>query len=215
MIVNVTGKLVALGPLHRELVPVIHRWLNDLELQLRQGGHVPMVLEQVTAWYESKAQNDQEVFFVVYEVQDARPIGVSGLRMINYRNRTALFVIWIGEPDARGRGYGTEATRLTLDYAFTVLRLQNVMLSVYAFNVPAVRAYEKAGFREFGRRRQSYCVGGRVWDEIYMDSLATEFVSPVLENMVIPRNSRGGGGQTHDSSGPAGSTPSGAAVLRK
>ncbi len=33
-----------------------------------------------------------------------------------------------------GRGYGTETTRLMLDYAFTALGLHNVMLTVFVFN---------------------------------------------------------------------------------
>jgi RimJ/RimL family protein N-acetyltransferase len=92
----------------------------------------------------------------------------------------------IGEMDRRGKGLGTEATLLTLDYAFTVLGLHSVMLTVYEFNLAGRRAYEKAGIREFGRRRQSHWMGDRFWDEIFMDCLATEFTSPVLGGIFVP-----------------------------
>ena len=52
-----------------------------------------------------------------------------------------------------GRDFGTEATKLLLDYAFTVLGVHNVWLDTPAYNAGAIRAYEKAGFREIGRRR--------------------------------------------------------------
>ena len=89
-----------------------------------------------------------------------------------------------------GRGYGTEATRLMLDYAFTVLGLYNVMLRVYAYNPAALSAYEKAGFREFGRRRQCRVFAGQRWDEIFMDCLASEFSSPVLARVLAAEGPR-------------------------
>ena len=92
----------------------------------------------------------------------------------------------IGEGAYRGRGYGTETTRLMLDYAFTALGLHNVFLTVNAYNYAGIRAYEKAGFREFGRRRQCKMRGGRRWDVVYMDCLATEFSSPVLTAIFEP-----------------------------
>ena len=62
-----------------------------------------------------------------------------------------MFGILVGQ--RRGRGLGTEATRLTLDWAFHVLGLHNVMLEVLPANAPAIRAYEAAGFRRIGVRR--------------------------------------------------------------
>jgi len=49
-------------------------------------------------------------------------------------NRRTTVGIMIGEPEARGRGYGTEAMRLLVDYAFTAVGLHSVMLWVYEFN---------------------------------------------------------------------------------
>ncbi len=70
-----------------------------------------------------------------------------------------------------------------LDYAFTALGLHSVMLVVFEWNEAGIRAYEKAGFHEFGRRRQCRWMGGRFWDEVQMDCLATEFESPVLRGV--------------------------------
>ncbi len=102
------------------------------------------------------------------------------LAEIDFRNRSAAFGILIGDPDARGKGYGTETTRLILDYAFTAVGLHNVMLTVFEFNKAGIRAYEKAGYRELGRRRECRMMGGKLWDEIYMQCLSTDFESPVL-----------------------------------
>lgn len=66
-----------------------------------------------------------------------------------------------------------------LDYAFTAVGLHDVMLRVFEFDKAGLRAYERAGFREMGRRRESYFMGGRMWDDIYMDCISTEFEGPV------------------------------------
>jgi diamine N-acetyltransferase len=117
--------------------------------------------------------------FTIYERETLRPIGNTALHGLDHRNRSASFGIIIGEPEFRGRGLGTETTRLMLDYAFTALGLHNVMLTVFEFNPAGLRAYEKAGFRPIGRRRECRVMGGKVYDEIYMDCLAPEFERPV------------------------------------
>ncbi|CAN5236069.1 hypothetical protein BH24ACT16_BH24ACT16_07810 [soil metagenome] len=107
-------------------------------------------------------------------------MGTAGLHQIDHHNRSAAFGIVVGEPEYRGQGLGTETVRLVLDYAFCALGLHNVMLSVYEFNQAGWRAYEKAGFQELGRRRECRFMGGKMWDEIFMDRLSTGFESPVL-----------------------------------
>ena len=49
------------------------------------------------------------------------------------------------------------------------------MLRVHEYNPGGRRAYEKAGYREFGRRREAQLLGGKRWDTIYMDCLARVF----------------------------------------
>lgn len=186
-IVNIVGDLVALGPLRRDLLPLYHRWINDFQT-LRTLGVPPRptTLEQEQQWFERQATAEGEHPFTIYERATWRPVGNTGLHAVDYRNRTAGFGIMIGEPDARGRGYGTETARLMLDFAFTALGLNNVMLTVHEYNLAGQRAYQKAGFREFGRRRECQMMGGKLWDVISMECLAREFASPVLGRVFAP-----------------------------
>jgi diamine N-acetyltransferase len=177
-IVSILGEKVALGPLHRDLLPHEYGWTNDLAT-LRMQGSVPepWPVERIIRRYESGATAADLILFAIYERATMRPIGVTNLKEIDRRHGTAEFVIFIGAADARGKGYGTETARLMLAYAFTALGLRNIMLTVYAYNPAARRAYEKAGFRECARRRESVWMGGRLWDTIYMECLASEFAS--------------------------------------
>ncbi|MGI8854416.1 MAG: GNAT family N-acetyltransferase [Thermomicrobiales bacterium] len=190
-VVNIVGDRVALGPIRRDLLPLYQRWLNDFgTVRTLFIPPRPMTMEEETAWYERAATPDASaVHFTIYETASWRPIGNTQWRDIDYRNRTAEMAIFIGAAADRGKGYGTEATRLMLDYAFTALGLHSVMLTSYAFNLAGQRAYEKAGFREFGVRHECHLMGGRLWDEIYMECLASEFESPVLARLFAPEES--------------------------
>ena len=190
-LVNIVGDLVALGPLRRDLLPVYQRWINDFATTRTLGiPSGPMTWEAEEAWFNRASTSDRDVPFTIYERASWRPIGNTALHGVDYRNRIAEFGILIGEADARGKGYGTETLRLMLDYAFTALGLNNVMLRVFEYNLAAQRAYQKAGMREFGRRRQAQMMGGKLWDVIYMDCVASELTSPVLGRVFVPDQPR-------------------------
>jgi diamine N-acetyltransferase len=187
---TIVGERVTLGPLRRDLLPTYQRWYNDFIMRRTFGGWTLWTAERQARWYAGRAVSDgSEAMFTIYarEVSGAsRPIGTTLLADIDHRDRTAEYAILIGEGASRGHGYGTETTRLMLDYAFTALGLHSVWLSVFAFNLAGIRAYEKAGFREVARRRQAYLIAAQMWDLVYMDCLAREFPYPVLYRVFAP-----------------------------
>jgi len=176
-VLNIVGKLVALGPFVRDDLALYHRWINDFDVtRYYLDTPRPQTLEERAAWYERMSAGDlQNIDFLIYELATMRPIGRVGLDDISYQHRRASFGILIGEKDCWGKGYGTEATRLMLDYGFRLLGLHNIMLSVSSANAAAIRAYTRAGFQVIGARRECRHEGDSVLDNIFMDCLATEF----------------------------------------
>jgi RimJ/RimL family protein N-acetyltransferase len=184
-VLNIVGERVALGPLRRELLADYTRWRNDFTmLRTLSLDPVPTPFEELAAWYERAVAETSKVRFTVYERAPWRPIGLANLNDLDRHNGTAEYGIVIGEADARGRG--TEATILMLDYAFTALGLHSVLLRTYAYNYGGLRAYAKAGFREFGRRHECRVFAGQRWDEVHMECLASEFTSPILGGIFAP-----------------------------
>ena len=171
----VEGERVALGPLRMDLVPTYQRWDNDLEALNANGRVIPFTLEAQRERITGLSGRQDCCDFTVYHRADRAPIGVSSLFRIDHRTGTADFGLFLGE--RRGQGLGTEATRLTVDWGFTVLGLHNIMLSVAAWNRRAIRAYAKVGFRELGRRRGAAVTMGRRHDEVFMELLAAEFLA--------------------------------------
>jgi RimJ/RimL family protein N-acetyltransferase len=189
-LISTEGNLVALGPLRRDLIPTYQRWHNDVATTRTYVLPLPTTLEQEEALSAELMAASDKALFTIYERTSWQAVGTTYLTDIDHRHRTAEFGVLIGEAIWRGKGYGTETASLMLDYAFTALGLHSVMLTVYAFNLAGRRAYEKAGFREVGRRRQSHWMSGHYWDEIVMDCLATEFTSPVLSRVFVPDTPR-------------------------
>jgi RimJ/RimL family protein N-acetyltransferase len=157
-----------------DLVPTYQRWSNDLRIANGNGWVIPFTLETQRERIAGRFGKADIADFTVYDRSDQTPIGFSSLFHIDHRNGSAEFGIFLGE--RRGQGLGTEATRLTLDWGFTVLGLHNIMLGVAAWNEQAIRVYTKVGFREIGRRRGAGVTMGQRHDGVYMDMLASEFL---------------------------------------
>ena len=94
---------------------------------------------------------------------------------ISEANSSAELSVIVGDPDDRHQGYGAEAMRMLLDYAFEELGMNRVGLSVFEFNEDAISTYEKLGFREEGRLRGALKRDGAFYDAILMSILEPEW----------------------------------------
>jgi RimJ/RimL family protein N-acetyltransferase len=177
-LVNIRGAKVALGPLHRDMLPLLEQWENDLRTADLGGGDPrPVTAATIAAEWEPLLRGERPDWlgFAIYALPDLRLIGHANLRDFGNSHGTAEMGISLGDVRERGQGYGSEAVRLLLDYAFQHLNVWNVWLDTAAYNHGAIRAYEKAGFREIGRRRGARLVGGARHDIVLMDCTRDDF----------------------------------------
>ncbi|MFE0775723.1 GNAT family N-acetyltransferase [Streptomyces sp. NPDC058861] len=175
----------ALGPYRADLVETYWRWEQDPTVMVGYGRQVPVSLESRKEGMGHQLLGSN-IRFTVYDMahDKAVPVGVTTL-LPDDSTRTAEFVIMLSK-EARGRGLGTEATRLTLDYAFHVSALRMVWLKVLAPNTGGIRAYERAGFKHAGRLRQSGYWFKEVCDEVLMDALAEDFSGSSAVKALFP-----------------------------
>lgn len=183
------SKTVGLGPFTSALAESYWKWEQDPRVLVGYGQQTPESLEERTeGLHHQLRRTDNQARFTVYDLSTdtPAPVGTTALQ-IDHHHRVAEFYILLGDQASRGRGIGTEATRLTLDYAFHVTNLECVHLTVLAPNVAGIRAYEKAGFRRIGERRRSgYWLGDRV-NEVLMDAIREDFPGPsVVRNLIDP-----------------------------
>ena len=170
------GERIYLSPVSVEDCEEYTKWMNDHTITDNIG--VSRLLYDVEKEKEFLTTAlKQEYHFAIVNYDDNVLMGNVSLFNLHPINQTADFGIFIGEEKNRGKGYGTEAGRLVLEYGFNTLNLLNIMLRVFDFNKTALACYEKLGFKKIGVRRQAYFIGGRFHDEVYMDILREEFLS--------------------------------------
>ncbi|BAJ29924.1 MULTISPECIES: GNAT family protein [Kitasatospora] len=171
-LVLLDGTRVSLAMPSRDHLEEYHRWENDPGTILGFGTQVAQSWEVRAGGWEAQGRNRNYPQFEVIGTTDHTPLGLTTLQ-IDPAVRTAEFVILLA-PEARGKGLATEATALTLRWAFQYAALRTVWLKVLEPNVAGVAAYQKAGFKPAGRLRQSGFWLGRLCDELLMDATAED-----------------------------------------
>ena len=164
---KIVGERLYLSPMNVEDAETYVKWLSDRRVSDNLGmtssvGTIPGEKEYI----ESRKGNSYDFSIVL---NDDTLIGNISLMNVNLISRKATLGIFIGDEENRSKGYGTEAMKLLVDYVFNILGLHNIDLNVFAFNEQAIRAYEKVGFKEYGRRHESYFLDGKFYDEISME----------------------------------------------
>ena len=97
-------------------------------------------------------------------------IGVIELDDILWPSRVAWLAIGIGDAAHRGQGYGSEALGVMLRFAFHELNLHRIQLTVFSYNLRAIRLYERLGFVREGVLREYLHRDGQRFD-IYLYAL--------------------------------------------
>jgi RimJ/RimL family protein N-acetyltransferase len=178
---TITGEKVVLRPFTEDDLPGMLQVLRDPEaLKLTGAVHdeaEPASLageKRFRDWYASRNDQPDRLDLAVIDRARGGCVGEAVLNEWQPGNHSCSFRIALG-PAGRGRGLGTEATRLIVGYGFEQLGMHRISLEVYAFNPRARRVYEKAGFRAEGVLRESLRYGGQWIDATVMSILASEW----------------------------------------
>lgn len=158
-------RTVRLRPLEREDLRFVHH-LNNNATVMRYWFEEPYeTFAELSALFEAHIHEQNERRFIVDADGDSS--GLVELVEINTVHRSAEFQIIIA-PASQGRGLAVEATRLALDYGFSVLNLHKIYLIVDRENEKAVHVYAKAGFRQEGVLKEEFFMNGQYRDVIRM-----------------------------------------------
>ena len=170
-----TGKRVYLRPLAKEDSVYLRKWSDDAEIRGLIGEVTSMSQADCEKFLEEVCADNSREWFVVVIKKNDRVIGEAGLLRMFPAWRTTDVSVIIGEKEEWGKGYGTEAILLLLDYAFRHLDFHRVAIGVVGFNERALHFWEKVGFRREGIQRDGYYYDDKYYDFVTMSILEDEF----------------------------------------
>jgi RimJ/RimL family protein N-acetyltransferase len=135
---------------------LVHKWHNDMELYEALGGTFHFASKDAESeWLLKKSKfTADQINLAICLKKNSRHIGNIYLRDINWISGTAELHIFIGEKNLRGKGHGTDAINLLLQYAFMELGLRKIYLHVLEDNSVAISTYKKCGFVQEGLLQQ-------------------------------------------------------------
>lgn len=168
---------VAFRKMTEEDAAVYHTWRNDMEVMRTTNPSLDLVTFADTRQFVEQVilGSGTSKSYMILDKPSGRPIGITSLIGLDFKNRSAECILDIGEKEFWGKGYGSESLRLLLDYAFLELNLHRVSLRVFAFNDKAVALYEKIGFKREGVSRQAVFRKGQWHDILHMGILQEEY----------------------------------------
>jgi RimJ/RimL family protein N-acetyltransferase len=169
----IRGELVGLGPVLVEDKERLFEWINDPQTVRFNAPFRPVSPAMHERWFQAIGSDPSRILFAVRILADATLVGTVQLVGIHPVHRSAELIIRIGDERQRGRGYGTEAVQLLVDFAWHDLNLHRVFLHVFADNERAIRVYRNAGFAEEGRLVEAAFIDG-TWRDVLVMAVRSE-----------------------------------------
>ncbi len=178
------GQDIRFGPIDYEKDPEIEsKWTHNAEfMRLYEFEPArPMSAAIVKKQYEKiekRIEENKDIYhFMIRAKADDRLIGKAIIQRIEWTNGNCGIRVGIGSADDRRKGYGTQAIKMLLRFAFAELNLFRVTAYVPEYNEGAIVLVKKFGFTEEVRRRQALERDGRRWDLLVLGLLKDEWLN--------------------------------------
>lgn len=176
---------VRLGPIDHEQDPGIEsKWTHDsefmrlMEIDPARPLSAAVVKKQYEKLEKQVEENKNLFHFMIRARDDDRLIGKAVIQWIEWSNGNAWIKLGIGAAGDRRKGYGTQALRMLLRFAFAELNLYRLTAMVPEYNQPAIALLQKFGFVQEVCRRKALERDGRRWDLYVFGLLSDEWRNP-------------------------------------
>lgn len=165
---KINGEKISLRLMNEDDTDLIVGWRNNLRVRNNFIYQKPFTRDGHEHWVRTMVDTGKVVQFIIEDLRTGQPVGSVYFRDIDKEHKKAEYGIFIGEDSAVGKGLGSEAARMAVEYGFEKLMLHKIFLRVFADNLGAIRSYEKAGFVKEGYFKDDVCIDGEFKDLIFM-----------------------------------------------
>lgn len=151
------------------------KWINDPDLMILMGIRGPKTAMMQKKWFEELNRDSTKIVFAICLKDSNEHIGNVSLYSIDFIHRNAGLSIFIFDKTNHHHGYGTDALKLLLEYAFDYLNLHRIYCKTSSNYHEAIKIYQKLGFYEEGILREHEYNNGKYVDKIIMGLIANDF----------------------------------------
>jgi len=156
-------------------------WIPDARFLLQFSGPrytFPLTREQISKTIKKTEKTPPEHFmFKAVLLPEERVVGHIEFMDVDYDKLSAMLArVLIGDPDARGKGYGKQMVNAAVNYGFNNIGLNEIILGVFDFNHSAISCYEKTGFKAYEFRENSRRYQLEQWNSVMMKITRNDWV---------------------------------------
>lgn len=167
---KITGKKTLLRALGKKDLGKSLIWLKDPSVNMfLSHSFDDYTEEQEVKWFEFIQNSNNDVVFAIEDIDTNHYIGNCALHKIDWKNENCEMGIVIGEKDYWNHGYGSDAVKSIINFAFSNLNLKSIKLEVYRYNRRAINVYKKIGFKLVKIKKKGHFYNGKYWDTYIME----------------------------------------------
>ena len=172
----IKGEKIYLGPIEFDKIKDdYYNWINSEENRIGlASGYFPKSIENLKEFINSN-NNINSIIFGIYDMDNSSYIGNVKIGPINWKDRVAEFGRFIGNSDYRGKGIGTEVTKLVLKHCFDSLNLNKVTSGCLSNNFASKKSNEKNGMKLEGRLVNHVFENGKYYDVLRFGILKKDY----------------------------------------
>ena len=172
-----SGEKVDLCPVSKTDMEILQKGYNDPDVRDAMFMYFPLTEKDTENKIDAMVKDEKAINLIIVEKESKKPIGHVALVHPDWVSGMVTFYIVLLDKTVWGKGLGTEATKLIVDYGFNMLNLNRIQLHVNAENEPAKAVYKKIGFKHEGTLRQAMYKNNKYYDFWLMSILAEEYAS--------------------------------------
>jgi len=169
------GEKIYLRPIDLNDVDLFCDCINSLDVRYTFFTSFPTNRSRQDDLLKNLYKEKDYIPFAIVAKDTDEAVGVTAFHRIDYVSKAAIFSIIVTKAENWGKGYGSEATKLMVEYGFEILNLNRIQLHVFAGNERGIKAYEKAGFVREGLLREAMYHNNEYCDFYVMGILRKEY----------------------------------------
>lgn len=170
------GDRILVRPVENEDIPTIFQWSSDYELKELFDFRLEFLSrDELYSEVERYKADEKTIDLCIADKGDKKIVGRCVLTEVDFINKKANCFLYIGDPEFRDKGYGTEALYIIMDYIFNKLNLNRLESYVFDFNKKAIKCYKKCGLKVEGIIREGVYRRGKYHDIYIMGILKYEY----------------------------------------